>query len=1196
MIIDPMYNPMFSNFCYVWPYMPGITTYLDTPVLPVAAFANASSYAPVDCQYPDTTPAISRVDGDGIGPWISANGARTLRITALGDVSVLNPAYEGPTALTPPANQLKLTRHYGFGATAGTVSVNGVPLTNVVWSDATITATVPAGVSTGQLAIVAANGKSSIDTVTVNVGGAAPVVVRPASPTVSLANGLPHPIQDAINAARPGDLIILDAGHYPELVIMDRPVRLQGVGAASVVINATKFPNQKIADWRIRINNLFGLDDQGNQIPNVTPLVDVLPGQTVAGIAQIEPSALGSEEGAGITVLAKGLRANGTPLQGGVNANGVGTGDCNPNSANYTVRNFLCGASGIDGVSVTGSDSGGGIYVNGWAHNLQIANNRVFGNAGQFNGGVRIGQPYLDGATLPAANGGYGYNNNVNIHHNAITTNGTVEGAPGVIAGANAGGAGGGVSICAGSDNYQVTSNWVCGNFSTADGGGIGHIGHSRSGLISKNLILFNESYNQTGTQNGGGLVVEGETNGTLTIGTGDVTIDSNLIQGNFARAGHGGGVRLQNINGQDASRILPTNRWKVTLTNNMIVNNVAGWSGGGLSLADVLDNSVIANNTIASNDSVGITGNLFNTMVNGVSTGPATGVPNPAGVSSELTTPALLAQLPNAAQRTANAIANPVLVDNIIWQNRSFFFDLRNGQALVIASNQWTDAVAHSGSPLPAQTATGQCVSGATYWDMGVVGDQSTVVGVNHLNPTYSVLTANIAGYPVTGNVYADPKLALQYCNGSRALPGLQFEPGTPFQPAFNLNAAATLDESGNFVDLHFGPISLTDPALPAGNTAKLNGNYHLLDSSSPAYNAGTAANASNHDFDGMARPQDGAFDIGADELSPTVTLTPNPVSFGSVQTGLTSSVQTLTLTNSGATALVLNAANAVTITGINANNFAIVAGSTCTNGASIAVNASCVINLTFTPSAAGNRSATLNVADARGTQSAALAGTGVAPSATVLPSPLPFGSEQINTTSGVRHVTVTNTGIGPLAINSIAIVSPTAGAGLVQNNTCPIAPATLATGGNCNINVTFGPTTTGNKTGTLRVIYALTANTTQTVNVVMSGTATAISARVNPTAYSFGDVAVGTVATRTVTVTNNTGAVRTVARPTSGAYSVIGGTCPVAPATLANGANCTLTVQYLPTLTGQAAATLDFGPTWTGAHPTAALTGYGI
>jgi len=880
MIIDPMYNPMFSNFCYAWPTMPGQTSYLDTPVLPTAAYANASSYAPVDCQYPNETPAVTRVDavdtvnGPHIGPWLDHDNRGTLVIQALGDVQVLNPSYAGPTALNPPDNQLKITRHYGFGTAMGSVTLYSeehsdvvVPLPIASWTDGTITTNNVPEMDEGnyQMVITNANGQQSLDAVTVHVvsSGTVPTVVEPVT-TSTPTSGLAHPIQDAIDAANPGDLIILDAGSYPELVVMYKPVQLQGVGAASVVINATKYPSAKLRDWRTKINSLFGLDNLGNVLPGI-PTVDPLPGQEInAGVVMLEPSVLASEEGAGITVLAKGYKADGTtPLNQGT--------DCRAASANYSSSNFLC-ANGyhharIDGVSVTGGDAGGGIYVNGWAHNLEIANNRVYGNAGPFNGGIRIGQPYLEGQSLPTGNNipgnfGLGYDKNVNVHNNDISTNGMVEGAPGATAAANAGGAGGGLSIAAGSDNYKVTNNWICGNFASSDGGGIGHVGLSNHGLISKNLIIFNESYNQTGQQNGGGIAIEGDNQGGL--GSGNVTIDSNLILGNFARAGDGGGVRLQYINGQDASY---HQRWRVQMINNMITNNLAGWAGAGISVSDAI-NTVIENNTVAMNDSMGMTGNLFSKTTAFGTTGPSSGLPNPAGISTELTSTSLLAFL-SGTELTNDAISKPTMRNNIIWHNRSFFFDMSSGTAQVLPSNSWAEA--QSGTlpaPLAAQTTLGECVAGARYWDLGVADvDTSPTVNANanlRLNPVYSVLSDS-TGYAAS-NITSDPQLARSYCNGSRVMPGRQFEPGTPFQPNFQLNAAATLDESGNFVDLHFGPITLTNPGTPLSSQS--NGDYHLSGTTSPAVDAGTSAGAPNHDYDGDSRPLGAGFDIGADEV----------------------------------------------------------------------------------------------------------------------------------------------------------------------------------------------------------------------------------------------------------------------------------------------------------------------------------------
>ena len=62
---------------------------------------------------------------------------------------------------------------------------------------------------------------------------------------------------------------------------------------------------------------------------------------------------------------------------------------------------------------------------------------------------------------------------NVNIHNNYITDNSSTgdELFSATPAGAGA------VSFCTGSDYYAFDYNWVCGNLSTGDGGGIGQLG-----------------------------------------------------------------------------------------------------------------------------------------------------------------------------------------------------------------------------------------------------------------------------------------------------------------------------------------------------------------------------------------------------------------------------------------------------------------------------------------------------------------------------------------------------------------------------------------------------------------------------------------------------------------------------------------------------------------------------------------------
>src|SRR6266478_1198466 len=731
---DPFFNPANSQFCYVIPFMQRQTQYMDTPVVPTSAFAGAG-YNNVDCAYPTLTPAIKEVDGDGIGPWVSAAGPQRLTITALGDQYVNNYAYSGPSATVAPYNQKTVLRHYGFGAApngAGcnggnanaacpNVTVGGIPLHGVSWSDTTITGTVQGtavplcavqqqvqyGGSTarcGELVITRAdNGKQSIDTVTVTIGGSAPKHVAASAS-----------IQSAIDAAKPGDLLMIDPtcatptapstpvacttattthtnSSHVEILIMWKPLRLQGVGAASSIINANTHPAGKMDVWRRQVNCLFGLSLSG--YPLVTPSgttqydpsgtytclpsmqfqVDRLPLEAVIGwdatqngnMAELlqEPSLMGALEGGAITVLSKGVQfpAGSDPF--GVNPTAPGlfpTGttlltasNCGANTTtahNPFPGNFQCNPSSIDGLGITDSShGGGGIFVHGWGHNIQIANNRVQNNAGTLAGGINIGQgefpptytvgglteipgscqtSTITGQTLP-----FCFDLHVNVHHNNISLNSSTGDE---LFSATPAGAGG-VSICNGSDYYLFNYNWVCGNLSTGDGGGVGHIGYSWNGRIEHNTIIFNQSSNPTIASNGGGLLIMGAPDvdpacGITTdadclppitsvnppgdgVGPG-LVINANLIMGNAAESGSGGGIRFQGVNGTDVTTFpMQPSRWySIDVTNNIIANNVAGWDGAGISLLDALAVN-IRNNTIISNDSTASSGVLFNTL-----------------------------------------------------------------------------------------------------------------------------------------------------------------------------------------------------------------------------------------------------------------------------------------------------------------------------------------------------------------------------------------------------------------------------------------------------------------------------------------------------------------------------------------------------------------------------------------------------
>ncbi len=114
----------------------------------------------------------------------------------------------------------------------------------------------------------------------------------------------------------------------------------------------------------------------------------------------------------------------------------------------------------------------------------------------------------------------------------------------------------------------------------------------------------------------------------------------------------------------------------------------------------------------------------------------------------------------------------------------------------------------------------------------------------------------------------------------------------------------------------------------------------------------------------------------------SPTADLNPTTLTFASTAVNTTSAAQTMTLTNNGNVPTLVTA---ITITGANAGDFATT--NTCGGAGGILPKMNCAISVTFKPTAAGARTATLNIADnvGTGTQMVALTGTGGAATLTL-------------------------------------------------------------------------------------------------------------------------------------------------------------------------------------------------------------------
>lgn len=188
-----------------------------------------------------------------------------------------------------------------------------------------------------------------------------------------------------------------------------------------------------------------------------------------------------------------------------------------------------------------------------------------------------------------------------------------------------------------------------------------------------------------------------------------------------------------------------------------------------------------------------------------------------------------------------------------------------------------------------------------------------------------------------------------------------------------------------------------------------------------------------------------------------PDATLSSTSLTFALQLLGTTSAARTVQLINYGTATL--------NITGIAAStNF----GETENCGGSLAAGASCDINVTFAPNALDKLAGTISITDnAPGSpQTVNLNGAGTV--VELAPSFLNFHCVQ--SCSGPKTATLTNTGATTLTISDIHTNSPLAGGGHAFNetNNCP---ATLGAGLSCTISVTFhGVFNTGYK-GTLTV-----------------------------------------------------------------------------------------------------------------------------
>ncbi|MFZ0887880.1 MAG: choice-of-anchor D domain-containing protein [Candidatus Binataceae bacterium] len=184
------------------------------------------------------------------------------------------------------------------------------------------------------------------------------------------------------------------------------------------------------------------------------------------------------------------------------------------------------------------------------------------------------------------------------------------------------------------------------------------------------------------------------------------------------------------------------------------------------------------------------------------------------------------------------------------------------------------------------------------------------------------------------------------------------------------------------------------------------------------------------------------------------TAELSSKSLSFPARLVGTTSNPQKVTLTN--------QAKAKVTISSIAASaNFA-VSSTTCKSP--LGPLASCTISVTFKPTTTGTRTGKLTVSDSAANSPQTTSLSGIGTWVVVSPTSLEFGNQKVHTTSAAKKVTFSNKGRALITIDGITASGDFAAA----STTCG---SSIGSGRSCSVSVTFSPSTTGSRSGTLTV-----------------------------------------------------------------------------------------------------------------------------
>lgn len=291
-----------------------------------------------------------------------------------------------------------------------------------------------------------------------------------------------------------------------------------------------------------------------------------------------------------------------------------------------------------------------------------------------------------------------------------------------------------------------------------------------------------------------------------------------------------------------------------------------------------------------------------------------------------------------------------------------------------------------------------------------------------------------------------------------------------------------------------------------------------------------------------------------------PVATASTASLTFSALEVGRAAPPQSITITNTGDGKL---SVATVAISGAAAGDFSAMNG--CRFG--LAKNQRCSIGVSFKPAASGARSASLDITTSDKKFTIALAGSIASTAAKIAltPATVSFGSINVGATSAAQKLTLTNSGTADFPIGPIR-AGEDDGFDFQTKNSCG---TTLAAGKSCEIEVTFAPRSPGDKSSSVVVVGNAIGSP---ASAKITGTAIGSKLVSNPSRLSFAELSTGSQSVaQSVTISNGGNAALTFSKinltGNNAADFVQTNNCS---ASLAPGANCTISIVYKPTAEG--------------------------